>query len=103
MTLTELAKTFKRRYADKAPARPRQLPAQQVSPAMDKRPYHIQLNGENVETSASTVSALLAEQGYGNRKVATALNGTFLPEQARSAKTLTEGDSLEVLSARQGG
>lgn len=70
---------------------------------MDKQPYHIHLNGERVETCASTVSALLAEQGYGNRKVATALNGTFLPERARGNKALAEGDSLEVLSARQGG
>lgn len=61
------------------------------------------INGRGVTTAAATLDGLLAEQGFAGLKVATALNGDFVPERARSANALTSGDRIEVVSARQGG
>lgn len=55
------------------------------------------------ETTAQTLQALLAEQGYGGTRVATAKNGTFVPTRQREETALQPGDSIEVVSARQGG
>jgi sulfur carrier protein len=66
-------------------------------------PFEIVLNGRTVVSAAATVAALLAEQGYGGLKVATAVNGGFVPERARDGTPLNAGDSVEVVSARQGG
>jgi sulfur carrier protein len=65
--------------------------------------FEIVLNGRMVVSAAPTVAALLAEQGYRGLKVATAVNGGFVPERARDAMPLKAGDSVEVVSARQGG
>lgn len=63
----------------------------------------IEVNGEPREVTAATVQAALAELGLGAARVATALNGAFVPAGARAAQLLTEGDRLEVLSPMQGG
>ena len=54
-------------------------------------------------SAAATVAVLLAEQGYQGLKVATAVNGEFVPERARDTTGVRAGDSVEVVSARQGG
>ena len=63
----------------------------------------IEVNGEAREVAAAQLDAALVELGWGEAKVATALNGAFVPAGARSATTLSDGDRLEVLSAMQGG
>lgn len=63
----------------------------------------VTVNGETVATRARTLEALLVERGYAELKVATALNGTFVPARARAAQQVTHGDHVEVVSARQGG
>lgn len=63
----------------------------------------IVLNGAGLETRAATLAELLDEQGFGGRKVATALNGDFVPERTRAATPVATGDRIEVVSARQGG
>ena len=50
-----------------------------------------------------TLADLLAEAGFGGLKVATAVNGDFVPERARAATTLADGDRVEVVAPRQGG
>jgi sulfur carrier protein len=50
-----------------------------------------------------TLDGLLAEQGFIGLKVATALNGNFVPERDRKGAKLAGGDRIEVVSARQGG
>ena len=65
--------------------------------------FEIVLNGRTVMSAAATVSVLLAEQGYRGLKVATAVNGEFVPERARDTTGVRAGDSVEVVSARQGG
>lgn len=63
----------------------------------------ITLNGRPVATAAGTLADLIDEQGLGEMKVATALNGEFVAARARTATTIAAGDRVEVLSARQGG
>lgn len=67
----------------------------------EQRQVHI--NGEVVATTAGTLQDLLIEAGYGDVKVATAVNGIFVPLRARANQTLDAGDHIEVVSARQGG
>lgn len=61
------------------------------------------VNGEPVTSPAATLDLLLAELGLGDAKVATALNGDFVPAARRSGTPLAEGDRIEIVSARQGG
>lgn len=61
------------------------------------------LNGENLETDAGTLEALLDGQGFGGKTVATAVNGDFVPVGLRGATALQDGDRVEVLAPMQGG
>lgn len=63
----------------------------------------ITVNGEMREIAAETLSAALRELGYGDARVATAVNEAFVPAAGRAACALAPGDRLEVLSPRQGG
>ena len=74
--------------------------------AVDARPsaqIEIVLNGRPLLTAATDLAALLDEQGYAGVKVATARNGTFVPDRRRTTEPLAAGDHVEVVSARQGG
>lgn len=61
------------------------------------------VNGEPRSTRAGSLAALLIEAGYGESKVATALNGDFVPERARASAVLEDGDRIEIVAPRQGG
>ncbi|OWU66964.1 hypothetical protein ATO2_17140 [Roseovarius sp. 22II1-1F6A] len=63
----------------------------------------IHVNGTAREVSATTLDAALVELGYGEARVATALNEAFVPAAARGAQRLEPGDRLEILAPRQGG
>lgn len=63
----------------------------------------IEVNGTEREVAAETVAGALEELGWAGAKVATALNGDFLPASARAAQRLAPGDRLEVLAPMQGG
>lgn len=63
----------------------------------------LQLNGDAIETSATTLEALLADQDFGGAKVATAVNGHFVPAALRATHPLQAGDLIEVLAPMQGG
>mgnify|MGYP002712858480 CR=1 FL=1 len=63
----------------------------------------ITLNGEARAVSGPTVQDALDQQGLGGAKVATALNGAFLPAASRAATLLKDGDALEVVAPMQGG
>jgi sulfur carrier protein len=67
------------------------------------RHLEITLNGTALATLAATLADLLDEQGYARAKVATAVNGDFVAERARASTSLKAGDSVEVVTARQGG
>ncbi len=64
---------------------------------------NITINGERREVSATSLDRLLGELGYGDARVATALDGAFVPAGRRPATRLTEGSALEILAPMQGG
>lgn len=65
--------------------------------------FGIILNGEPARTTALTLADLVEEQGLGAVRVATAVNEEFVPAAARAQTSLTAGDKVEIVSARQGG
>ena len=69
----------------------------------DKSPMTLQVNGETRQTLARTLAELIVEAGYGDAKIATALNGDFVPQRARAATGLKAGDHVEIVAPRQGG
>jgi sulfur carrier protein len=71
--------------------------------ATTTRLRNITVNGAAVTAAAGTLAALVAEQGFAGVKVATAVNGEFVPERRRAEATLADGDRVEILSVRQGG
>ena len=63
----------------------------------------VELNGEVVETQASTLSDLIIEREVAAATVATAVNGEFVARTARDSTRLTKGMRIEILSPMQGG
>ena len=63
----------------------------------------VEVNGEIQQVTGASVAAALAALGWGAAKVATALNGEFLPAAARAGQRLKDGDRLEILAPMQGG
>ncbi len=63
----------------------------------------ITLNGEIRDLTGPSVQDVLTEIGLGAARVATALNGNFLPAATRATATLKDGDALEVVAPMQGG
>jgi sulfur carrier protein len=63
----------------------------------------ITVNGTAQETAATTLDTLLIELGYGEAKVATAVNETFVAAALRPEQRLNEGDRVEIVAPRQGG
>jgi len=61
------------------------------------------INGEAREIEAATLAAALAALDYADAKVATALNGDFVPARARERTPVRDGDRVEILAPRQGG
>ena len=63
----------------------------------------IELNGEPLDTAATTLAALLTERGVAGDGVATALDGRFVPRPQRQCTPLRDGARVEVLAPMQGG
>jgi sulfur carrier protein len=63
----------------------------------------IVVNGSDVTTNATTLSELVRERGHEASAVATALNGEFIRIARRPKKSLSQGDAIEIVAARQGG
>jgi sulfur carrier protein len=63
----------------------------------------ISVNGNQHELQADTLEAALTALGYAGRKIATAVNGRFVPAARRPATRLSDGDRLEVVAPMQGG
>ena len=61
------------------------------------------INGEARELAATTVAEALAAEGFADARVATALNGNFVPAAIRATTPLSPGDALEVVAPMQGG
>lgn len=78
------------------------VPGQSASQSFSKT-ISVTVNGARESSHASTLSELVEEFGFTGERVATALNGTFVPQSNRAATVIEDGDTIEVLSARQGG
>jgi len=61
------------------------------------------VNGVEQEIAADTLAAALARLDYGEARVATALNGEFVPARRRDETRLNDGDRVEIVAPRQGG
>ena len=61
------------------------------------------VNGDHVNASAATLADLLDELGYGDAKVATAVNGAFVATSDRAQLALSPEDRVEIVAPRQGG
>lgn len=64
---------------------------------------NITVNAKQHDILAETLDAALAELGFTNPAIATALNGLFVPKSEWDTTTLTSGDRVEVLAPMQGG
>lgn len=62
----------------------------------------IMVNGTATEVQGETLASVLGELGYDDTKIATAVNGDFVPASARDV-TLAPGDRVEIVAPRQGG
>ena len=63
----------------------------------------VTLNGKPAEVAAGTLADVLAELELAGAKVATALNGEFVPARRRTTTIIKEGDKLEIVAPMQGG
>jgi len=61
------------------------------------------VNGVAQEVAADTLAVALDKLDYGEAKVATALNGEFVPARRRDETRLSDGDRIEIVAPRQGG
>ncbi|MCX2560285.1 sulfur carrier protein ThiS [Acetobacter farinalis] len=63
----------------------------------------IMVNDEAHEVSARTLAALIDELGYSGARIATALNGRFVPVTQRAETLLPDGAQVEIVAPMQGG
>lgn len=69
---------------------------------------HISVNGELTELNGGAEQAprldrVLVDLGYGGRKIAVAVNETFVPRTAWADRLIESGDRLDVVAPIQGG
>lgn len=63
----------------------------------------LMLNGQAVETTASTVLELLTDQGLTQGRFAVEIDGGLVPKSRLGATALVDGMSIEVVQAVGGG
>ena len=61
------------------------------------------VNGAPHDLLAGSLADALVALGYGDALVATAVNGEFVPADARAQTPLSDGDRVEVVAPMQGG
>ncbi len=61
------------------------------------------VNGEQVSSPPGTLAALVERLGHDPARIATAVNGEFVPARERAGLRLAPGDRVELVSPRQGG
>ena len=60
-------------------------------------------NGNEQDVAATQLDHALEELDLGDARVATAVNGQFVPATARASTRLSAGDRIETLAPMQGG
>jgi sulfur carrier protein len=61
------------------------------------------VNGQSQDVPAATLADALRSLDLAEAKIATALNGEFVPARERQATALKDGDRIEIVAPRQGG
>ncbi len=65
---------------------------------------NIHINGQSREVADGlSVSALLDELGYGEKRVAIERNGELVPRSRHGEEMLADGDRIEIVQAIGGG
>jgi sulfur carrier protein len=69
-----------------------------------QHPMKVSLNGEAIETDASTLQALLLARGYQLQGAfACAVNKTFVPRPKWPERALENGDQIDIVTPITGG
>ncbi len=63
----------------------------------------ITVNGESIELAETRLADVIEALGYADKKIAVALNETFVPKPQWGSREIDAGDRIDVLSAIQGG
>lgn len=63
----------------------------------------ILVNDEPRAVAARTLAALVEELGLTEARIATALDGTFVPATARARTEISAGARVEIVAPMQGG
>jgi sulfur carrier protein len=63
----------------------------------------ITVNGRISDVQGTTLALALNDLGYGDSKVATAVNEVFVPSSRRADTVLQPGDRVEIVAPQQGG
>ncbi len=66
-------------------------------------PRDVTINGEPQQVTAANLADVVHDLGFGEARLATALNGDFVPAARRKETALKSGDRIEIVTARQGG
>ncbi|MGH8109916.1 MAG: sulfur carrier protein ThiS [Arenimonas sp.] len=62
------------------------------------------LNGQTLDMPGSiSISQLLEQQGYANRRVAVEVNRSIVPKSLHEQHLLNDGDKVEIVHALGGG
>jgi len=64
---------------------------------------HVIVNGERTEVTAATLAALLTEMDYEFTQLAIAVNRKVVPKKRWAETALSSGDTIEIITPRQGG
>lgn len=64
---------------------------------------HVFCNGERRDLTGDLLADALADLGFDPRRVAVAVNETFVPKTEWTARRLQPGDRIDVLAAIEGG
>ncbi|WP_340680323.1 sulfur carrier protein ThiS [Paraglaciecola sp.] len=64
---------------------------------------NIVINGDLKPISHNSLNSVIAELGYQDAVIVTAVNGDFVAIGSRSEVTLQDGDKIEILAPMQGG
>ena len=90
-----MASCWRRRWRDRRPRWPCD------GPGDDRCGSSSTAIGMTIEPA--TLALALNALGYGGKKIATAVNGRFVPAPARPQVELSDGDKIEVVAPMQGG
>ncbi|GBQ92848.1 thiamine biosynthesis protein ThiS [Acetobacter nitrogenifigens DSM 23921 = NBRC 105050] len=64
---------------------------------------NIVVNDETRVVNARTLAALVDELGYGDARIATAVDGEFIPGSRRCGLDIVDGMRVEIVAPMQGG